>query len=236
MQAPALRTQLIQTLIMPVTPTACQAIQPQLDDYVTAQLAGEPYATRFPLLALHLDACVACAEAYDLLYSSALAEARGVLPPIGSQPDLSFLKQHLTRSPAEQIRAAIERVGQQISLQFNHALAPMLRPAFTVSALRGATDSQRYHEKLIELLSDPSWQLEWPVTLVAYRDNLQPGYCLLEVTVQPEGWNWPDLEGILVTISLKGELRSAVTDAWGITNFEAVPTTWLTEMKLAVAL
>lgn len=230
------RALLAQVLTFQMNEMACQRCWPKLDEYVAAQVAGQPYAMLFPDVALHLDACLVCVNAYNLVYELALAEAHETLPQFAQipEPDLFFL---LSRSPVrwlEQLRAGLQRVGEQISLQLTPALAATLRPAYAASTQRGA--EQRYAEPLLQLEPTLALQDEWPVKLMAYRDTLQPALCLVEVTVEPPDRTWPELEGIKVTLTGDGESHIVATDAWGLASFPGVPVKWLPELNVSVAL
>ena len=232
----ARRIGLIQVLAVKPQDAMLHLTVDQLDDYVQAQVAGERYTALFPETARHLDSCVACAEIYHLLYELILAEAAAVLPAPASipEPDLTFLRSAPIPSLWQQIRAAVQQIEQQISLQLTPSLVLALRPANAMSTLRSAMEGQRYGEKLIHL--DPPQALlnEWSVTLIVYRDIQYADLCLVEVVVAPPGYQWPNLAGILVTLTVNRSPRTGFTDAWGMVVFELVPITWLGEMKITV--
>ena len=232
----ARRIGLIQVLAVKPQDAMLHLTVDQLDDYIQAQVAGERYTALFPEIARHLDSCVACAESYHLLYELILAEAAAVLPAPAAipEPNLTFLRSDPITALLQQIRAAVQQIGQQISLQLTPPLVTALRPANAVSTLRSATEVQRYGEKLIHL--DPPRALlnEWPVTLIVYRDLQYADLCLVEVVVAPPGYQWPNLAGILVTLTVNQSPRTGFTDAWGMVVFELVPITWLGEMKITV--
>jgi hypothetical protein len=228
--------QFIQVLAPKPQDTRLHLTIDQVDDYVHAQLAGQSYIALFPEAVRHLDSCIACAESYQLLYELALAETMARLPIPASMPtpDLAFLVLVPSTSLIEQIRAAVQRIGQQISLQLTPALLPALRPAYALSTLRSAAPAQRYGEKLIHLEPPADLLTEWPVSLVVYRDVAYNGLCLVEIMVEPPGRYWPDLAGILVTLTINQETQSDFTDAWGMVVFERAPIAWLSEMKITV--
>jgi len=60
-------------------------------------------------------------------------------------------------------------------------------------AKRAAEAGERYREVLAELEFEDAWRDEWPARLVARRDSQDPEQCLVEVTVQPPGREWPGL-------------------------------------------
>ena len=86
----------------------------QLDDYIAAQLASEAYLARFSDVAIHLDACLDCADAYARLYELEIAEATNSLPSLthDALPDLSFLTRPQAPQSASdlvaQLRAAVQ--------------------------------------------------------------------------------------------------------------------------------
>lgn len=233
---PAKRAQLAQVLTQPLLEADHQHTLRQLDEYVAAQLAGQPYATLFPGVATHLDACVECAAAYALLYELALAEAQAMLPlPVRSpKPNLDFLTQPSPPSLLDQLRGAIRRTGERISLQLTPALLPALRPAYAISTVRGPADEQRYGELLLRLERVDELAADWPGAIAIYRDAHSPSACLVEVTVEPPGRSWPDLAGIEVVLVIDQEQRNATTDPWGLASFEDVPVTALATMGIAI--
>lgn len=216
----------------------CQRCLNQLDDYVAAQLAGDDEAARFPEVAFHLDACVECAGAYARLYELALAEAANQLPQPdrAPAPDLSFLRPSPLTALAEKIRSAVRRAGERFTLQLSADLLPLLRPAPVFAPVRARTAEERYAEVLLTLEPDETLRRDLPFALVAYRDAQQPDLCLLEITVQPLGQSWPDLAGIGVAITIAGQRREAVTDAWGLASLEGVPVAALPELLVEVVM
>lgn len=227
---------------------ACQDCLDQLDEYVAAQLAGEDYRARFPEVAVHLDACPDCAEAYARLYELELAEAANRLPQPDQlpAPDLSFLARESAATSAstgraaadlaERLRTALRRTGATIRLQLSADLVSWLTPAPAATLTRAPADTERYNEALLNLEPAQAPALDLPLTLTAYRDAHHPERCLVEVVVEPAGRSWPDLGGAAVALAFPGERREAVTDAWGAASFEGVPVNELAEMALEVTL
>lgn len=229
-------TQLAQVLRQPLDEAEHQRILAQLDEYVAAQLAGETYTSLFSDVAIHLDACVECTEAYALLYELALAERQAALPvPTQlSRPNLDFLKRQSERSLLDQLRRAIQRTSKAVTLQLTPALLPPLRPAYAVSTVRSVADGQRYGELLIQLDLADELAADWPGAITAYRDAQNPSACLLEVTVEPPGRSWPDLEGIEVVLVLSDGPRDTTTDPWGLASFDDVPVSELATMGITI--
>ena len=231
---------------------ACQVYSRQLDQYVTAQLAGEDYMARFPGLAVHLDACPDCADIYARFYELELAEAADRLPQPEHlpDPDLSFLLSENTRplSPAalrsrlratalaERLRTTLHRIGDQITFQLSAELLPLLRPSPAAAWVRAPNDSERYDKVLLALDPGETLRSDLPITLTAYRDAHHSGMCLLEVLVEPPGRSWPELGGIGVSLIVADERRRATTDAWGLAAFEDVPIAQLTDITFEITL
>ncbi len=241
---------LIQALRYEPDDATCQSCLSQLDEYISAQLAGHDYTAQFPEVALHLDACVDCADTYARLYELHLAEATQQLPQPDQvpAPDLSFLLPEASGplSPAalqarikaellaERLRAAVERVANKISLQFSPDLLPLLQPAPSFSAVRGPAESDRYAEQLFSLEPEAVPQVDLPIQLHVYRDAQQPDMGLVEITVEAEDEDWLAAEAQTVVLMIAGERRETITDPWGVAVFEDVPLDKLAEMRIEV--
>ena len=225
---------LLEVLQRPFAAADCQRCLAQLHDYVLAQLNGEDYRQQFAWTAVHLDGCVACAEAYALVYETALAEAQGHLPQPAHtpEPDLSFLQ------PAPWLtafRAALEVSAARLTLQLNDTLLTLLAPQPELAATR-AVDDGRYTPRLLELTPDQAAAAAVPFTLAAYADRQQPDLCLVEITVQPPGQSWPDLGGRAVTLRAAGQTITAATDDWGTAVFPDIPRSALTALRIEIEL
>lgn len=228
-------TQLQRALLPDVNEMTCEQCLAQLDEYITAQLAGVPYLTQFPATAVHLDTCPECADAYARLYDLALADAVDALPHFSHRPapDLSFLPSQPTL--LEQLRDALQRSGDRLALQLTAGLVSLLQPPPNAApAVRSG--AARYGDRLMALDEAQAEQLDSPVTFTAYRDAQQPEMCLLEVVVQPPEVSWPALGGNTVIIELPEAQRQAVTDAWGVAAFPDVPVRHLPSLRLVVIL
>lgn len=249
--AEARRARLLRVLQSKPDEVACRACVDRLDDYVAAQLAGEPYAARYPEVAIHLDACPACANVYGRLYEVELAAASNTLPEPEQvpDPDLSFLlpgtasplspsalRAQVARTLTERLRAGLRRTGDRVRLQLSADLLPLLRPPPAVAAVRAPTDAARYGEVLLALNPDEGLRPDLPMTVTAYRDAHRPEECLVEVSVEPPGRSWPDVEGLAVALIVAGERREARTDAWGLAAFEGVPIDHLGDLVFEVGL
>ncbi len=213
----------------------CRLCLSQLHDYVVAQQAKEDYRTQFAWTAQHLDSCVACAEAYDLLFEMVLAEAQDELaqPEQIPPPDLSFL----TAVPdlPTVLSQAIQQTRQQLTLQLNTLLTTLLAPA-SQAALTRSTGEGRYGQKLLELAPDQVPEAALPLTLTAYADREQPKRCLVEVTVELPDVSWPDLAGRNVTLIAGEQVWTAQTDEWGTAVFLDVLILDLDTLRLEVTL
>src|SRR5689334_3871436 len=84
---------LAQALLAQFDDAACAACLDGLEEYIADQAAGEDYLTRWPAVARHLDSCVACAEAYALLYELRVDIRAAPLPAGIPEADLSFLQE-----------------------------------------------------------------------------------------------------------------------------------------------
>lgn len=246
------RAHLMEILRSEPDDTACQTCLSRLGEYVVTQLAGEDYVARFPDVAVHLDACPACADAYARVYELELAEAADRLPQPDRlpDPDLSFLLPGVTGplSPAalrarlrataltERLRAALRRVGDRFTLQFSTELLSLLQPSPAVAQVRAPAHFERYGEVLLTLEPDEALRSDLPITLNAYRDAHRSEMCLVEVVVEPPGRSWPELEGIVVALTVAGKRYEARTDAWGLAAFEGIPITRLTDLTLEIVL
>lgn len=214
---------------------SCRLCLSQLPEYVDAQLAGEVDHAGYAWLRQHLDSCVACAEAYGLLYEMVLAEAQNRLPQPEQlpTPDLSFLTA-VPQLPTA-LSQAIEQTRQRFTLQLNELLASLLAPPATAALTRSAPEG-RYGQKLLALTPAQLPEATLPVTLTAFADQAQPGRCLVEVTIEPPGLSWPDLAGRTVTLTAGSETATAQTDEWGTAVFPHILIIDLDSLRLEVAL
>lgn len=213
----------------------CRLCLSQLHNYVVARQTGADDATQFSWIAQHLDSCVTCAEAYGLLYELVLAEAQGELaqPERLPTPDLSFL----TAVPdlATSLSQAIQQTGQRVILQLNDVLAALLAP-LPQTALTRSTNEGRYGQKVLELTPEQVPDVAFPLTLIAYADQEQPGRCLVEVTVEPPGLSWPDLGGRTITLTIEELSLTASTDEWGAAVFLDILILDLDSLRLDISL
>lgn len=235
------RQQLIRAITARPDDSACDTCMTNLDDYVTAQLQGADYLQIYPTVALHLDSCLDCANAYALLYDLELAAATLPQPNLIPQPDLAFLGQDMASTTAaptlrERLRAALQQTVGGFTLQLSPHLLAGFAPQPAFSALRSPAESQRYGERLFSLSQDEESTEALPLTLAAYRDNANPDLCLLEVTAAPPERSWPELEGIQVTLQAEGNTWEDQTDAWGLASFEGIPLTLLDQLLIEVVL
>ncbi len=226
---------LLGALYQHPSPDACVGLTDQLHEYVIALVNWNSNLVQFAELAQHLDGCVACSEAFSRLYELQLQIKQNSLPtPVSiPAPDLSFLQQTQDASRIDRLRAAVTRVGKQVSLQLSGDLLPLFRPALAVSTLRSAQRAQ-YSETLIRL-ETPTWiGSQWPAVITAYRNQRRPDHCLVEVTVALPDRFWPELAGSTVSIAINEQIRSRITDAWGIASFEDVLIADLASLRLSL--
>ncbi len=217
---------LAETLLLPTNDAACTACIDQLDDYVQAQLAGQDYAAAFPVVAQHLDACVACAEAYAMLYES-YANAAQMAPPAIPAVDLGFLPKQV--SLAELIRAALQHTAERLRVTLSaELLAGLQAQPKPQLAMRGG------EQALFDLaLVEPT-----PLMSALHVQALAaatPETCTLRVQVSLYDRDWPDLADIPVTIHLPGGAQSSRTDAWGEAVFPNLPADQLAQLSVDVS-
>ena len=221
--------QLTQILLSGPNDEACQQCLNQLDDYIMSQLAEEDYLTKFSEVAIHLDTCLVCAAAYNRLYELETAVATNTLPQPKHlpKPDLSFLIPLV-----QQLKEALQRHGNRLSLQLTTMLVEMLRPSTPATVMRSSEG--QYQEQLISLTPQNATDLDLTFTLTVYRDKQVPNTCLLEVKVEPPGQSWPALGGKEVTIMYNNAKQTEVTDAWGIASFTGIPVDALGQLYLEI--
>jgi hypothetical protein len=217
----------------------CALCLNQLEDHLQAQRRGAARGAvrghEFAWTARHLDSCVACAEAYALLYEVALAEENGRLPhptPL-PEPDLSFLQPRPDWLAA--LQTALSATAERLVLQLNETLAHLLAPAPAPTLTRSVANG-RYTPKLLELTPDQAQAAALPFTLAAYADQQQPDRCLVEVTAQPPGQSWPDLGGYQVRLTVGGQTFTGETDDWGTAVFPDLPRAQLNQLQIELAL
>lgn len=226
--------QLLQILQMRPDGESCQTCLKQLDDYITAQLAGEDYLDGFPEVAVHLDACPQCAGAYARLYELALADAAGQLPQPEAtpQPNLTFLRANRLTA---HLKKALRQTDNTLRLQFSAELLALLQPPPFATATRAAA-GERYGEVLASLDPASAPDGELPLKFTIYQDAEQPNLCLIEIVIEPAGKSWPDLAGSTVTLRWDDAKREATTDAWGVVSFADIPADALEQMRLEVTM
>jgi hypothetical protein len=236
--------QLAEALLARRDDAACAACLDALEEYVAAQLTGDDYAARWPAVAAHLDACVACTESYALLYAARLAERVTLTPANMPTPDLSFLQAGAAGplAPAtlrderraaqlrQTVAATVVRAGAQLRLTLSQALLDLLPPpAGPALAFRGGGGPA-----LFELALDESEGAVERLSVSAYTDPETVERCVVRVQVALHGREWPDLAGIRVVLLTGEARRAAATDAWGEAVFEDVPAAALPELVVEV--
>lgn len=216
---------------------ACRQCLTGLEPYILAQINQSSQDEEFPTIQDHLDSCVECVAAYELLYEAVLAEVAGTLPsptdiPV---PDLSFLKVK-TDSLLEKLGSALTATKNSLVLQLDQALYAMLVNAQqTQVGFARSGGNGRYTNKLFQLNSEHLPGDTIPLTVAAFKDNDQDGICLVEVNVEPPGRSWPDLANLAVTLLTKAQKETAVTDEWGTAVFPQVNINYLGSMRLIVS-
>ncbi len=225
--------ELARTLIAAHDEAACAACLAQLEAYLDAQLGGQPYATLLPEVARHLDSCVACAEAYALLYETRVADAALVAPPRIPAPNLSFLEAGAL-SAGERLRAAlagaVERAGARLSLSFTRPLLDLLASsAAAAPALRGEALTP-----LLDLTINQADEQLAQLRVSAYLAQGTDDSCDLRVQVQLRERDWPNLAGVSVAWLVGDARREERTDAWGEAVIAGVPRAALEAARLEV--
>jgi hypothetical protein len=199
-------------------PSECERCLDALEDYCSAQQAGADVAALFPAVAEHLDACVACAEAYALLYDTLLA-GEG-LPEAGAvpTPDLSFVRAGWAPTLAGVLAGAIEQAGTRLRVAFSQALLELAPPPSQAGlAFRSPGDP----EPILDLTwEQPAGQVDQ--LQVAILPSPDEQRCDVRVRVAVAGRTWPDLEGIQVRLRAGDTQQDAATDAWGEALFRSV--------------
>ena len=193
-----------------------------LETYVSDQLAGIDYRQQHAQIAQHLDACVACSEAYGALYRSHMAVPNEVSIPA---PQLGFLTPRI--SLKEILRAAIQHVGEQVRITFSSPLLAAVRAtAPATPALRGST---------VPLMDLKFHDVESRIDHVAVQVYAeQPQTCLVRVQVSMSDREWPDLESIQVRLNLPTSSYSGHTDPWGEVVFPAIERDQLGSLGLEI--
>jgi hypothetical protein len=225
--------ELARALLQAQDEAACVACLDLMGPYVEAQLAGQEYTRLFPAVARHLDGCVACAEAYGLLFDT-LAAGELAAPAQIPEPDLSFLGPAEAAGPAELLRAALadalRRAAAGFRITLTRPLLELLTPAQGMGqAVRGSEPAA-----LLELaLDEPAPQVA-QLLLSVYPAAGAPEACDLRVQVRLQGRDWPDLAGVAVAVTA-GELRrEAATDGWGEALIEGLPRSALEGLQIEV--
>lgn len=227
--------ELARTLVQGEDEQACERCLDQLEAYVEAQLGGRAYTSLFPDVARHLDGCVACAEAYGLLYE-ALASTAAAEPAHIPEPDLSFLGARESSSPGVALQAAVKDALTQfaagLQLTLTRALLDLFRPGPGMAeAVRGGDPAA-----LLELtLDDPSPSVA-QLQISVYPAVDAPEACDLRAQLRLPGRDWPDLAGVAVIVSAAGLHREATTDAWGEAVIEGLPLSALEGAQIEVRL
>jgi hypothetical protein len=244
-EQPDLIEQLAKALLAPNDPTSCSACLDHLEEYVTAQLNGEPYRTIAPEVTRHLDSCVACSESYALLYDTLLAGESVPQPQHIPVPDLSFLVANASGpiSPAElraqrkqrfqhALSAAIEAGAQRLRVRLSQALLDLLaaQPTATPSLAFRNDEQPPLYQMTVQNPSPTVSELQF----AAYASPNQELDCMVRVLLALPDRAWPDLEGIPVRLLLPEGQRQANTDAWGEATFANIPRAVLPELQIEV--
>lgn len=208
----------------------CPVTLDQIEAYIKAQLAGVGTLEAFRTLSQHLSLCQSCVSSYTRLYRALLAEKEGRLGQ--TTPARHFDLPFLPAAPTlmEQVQAALQQIGETITLQLSAALLQSCAPAPAL-ALRGPGD-----EPFFTLEPDEALRAQWPATVTAYRDANQPDVCTVKVQVKPLGRPFPHRKGIQVTLSSATARWQASTDAYGNALLTGIPVAQLPTLKIDLVL
>lgn len=198
----------------------CQECQDLLPGYLQAERAGQGSKDRWRPLALHLETCPHCSEAYATLSDlAALAFGeRGEEPPHYPAADLSFLP----RQPA-QPSWHLDELGRLIiefSADLLRALQPPIsRPAYATTRVKSDQSRKTLCQfSLKEIVDD----LEVKISAEETREDATHCTVIVEVNIPSRG-GWPHLADTEVTIK-RGErdLETQFTDAFGKAVFKGI--------------
>ncbi len=196
----------------------CEAVTAALTEVVSAEIVDVDLLTQHREIAIHLDSCLSCSDAYARLVELAVTGEALPEPPSIPAPDLRFLASAET-SLQDTLAAALRRTAEGISLRLSDQLLQWFPPPATPAvAVRGS--EQRYATILHQIPASADDAL--PFTLTVFADAEQPQSCLVEMQVGLPHRAWPELGGIEVAISAEGLHRTAPTDAWGLASFADV--------------
>ncbi|MEM8535356.1 MAG: hypothetical protein AAGF95_31265 [Chloroflexota bacterium] len=227
--------QLVQVLTTAIDEQNCQIYLDTLEDYISLQLAGEDYQTQLPAVAMHLDSCVSCAEAYALLYEARVAETPQ--PVSIPTPDLSFLPTTSADSAGtslqELLQGSLERVGTTLRFLFSQQLLDTLTntpSAEPTLAFREQTEPP----SLIDLVVEKPSRGVASIQITAYANTQDVTMCTLRVQVALTGRDWPDLADVSVRVLIDNEQHQTKTDPWGEALFEQIPIDRLPHLQVEV--
>lgn len=210
----------------------CAACQDQLAAFVDAELAGQPAGRRFPAVALHLEQCPACQQAYQELSALLALERAGELatPPAPASFDFSYLPSRPAAAPAQSKPWRLDALGRLV-IEFSAELlrslqGPALQPALLKS---DAPVGLRY--ELANAVDDLAVRIE------AEPQRRDPQRLTVEVEVEiPSRGGWPQLAGSVVVLRRGDELLDQQeTDPFGKAVFEDVPAAYLPQLVFEIA-
>jgi hypothetical protein len=236
---------LAETIVEQPGAQVCAQCLDALEAYVEAQLAGRDYAALQPEVARHLDQCVACAEAYALIYEARLAEVALPAQARIPAPDVGFLEPSVVgRITPDQLRArrtpdlrdlvrrSIAQLGATLRVTFSHTLLDALSATPQTPTL--AYREQPQQAPLYDIVIDnPTPDVE-QLQMTVHPDLQSTDRCTLRVRVALPGRDWPDLAGIAVLARLSGVKHHATTDPWGEAIISDLPLADLPELHVEV--
>lgn len=211
-------------------PEACQACRASLAAYVDAELAAQPAAGLYPMVAEHLAGCTDCLQVYKELSSLLSLERQGQLQPPPAKPtfDFGYLPQKAGTPTQRPWR--LDELGRLIVALSADLLHSLQGPALQPSYLKGEAGAG-FELVLAEGLDDLQ------VSIHAEPRPRQPGRIDLAVGVDiPSRGGWPNLAGSAVTLRRGSDvLDQQDTDAFGKVVFEDVPVDDLPSLSFEIA-
>lgn len=214
----------------------CQALLP---DYLQAKTDQQAHQALWRPIALHLETCPYCSAEYATLSSlAALAYGeQGAEPPYDPVPDLSFLRKK-KGGVLQPIKVPwhLDELGHLV-IRFSTDLvqALQLQTDQMVRATAGLKSDKSSRILFQTSLEEAVEDLEVIITAEERQDDPTRCTVIVEANILSRG-GWPNLAGTEVKLKRdEFELETQVTDAFGQTVFEGVPTADLARLIVEIA-
>lgn len=223
---------LAQTIAIQYNDSDHSACLDALEAYIAAQLAHRDYAALFPVVAQHLDSCVACAASYALVYEARVVDTAALAQINIPEPDLGFLQPSRALRLQRRLAEAVERIApRQLRLTLSQPLLDLfLPPPTTGLALRSVSSDAPLLTMTLDQLRDQEIQIQ----LSVYQEREADDLCTLRTQLALADREWPDLAGISVAIRSGSTTRRVITDPWGEAVFSDVPKAALADLQIEV--